>query len=339
MTEKELVRWRLWAQHLTRPVSAAQAAGDLCGIQSQYAANALHALCIRSNFIDITRLVKSWTLRGTLHLFPQADLPLYFPPEKKDPFDTDYGRWRFSHDCGISKERMLFFCRIIREALSDTPISRDDLKDRCRFRGMTEEEEPWVFDGWGGAIRLLAESGQLCISAEQNRHYVAFPEAASLSKEEGRLELLRRYICSYGPVTENDMAYFFRWTKRELRALMAKLPLKTIICKGTLLYWMREPDALPSLPRCIFLAGFDPMLLGYEKIENPILPAEYRKRIFNSTGIVFPALLADGVVRGKWKEQPKRVEVTLFDPLSDTRRRTVERAAKKLWPDKPVRFL
>ncbi len=339
MTEKELIRWRLWGQHLTRPVSAEQAAGDLCGLQAQYAANALHALRIRSDMPDTTGLVKSWTLRGTLHLFPKKDLPLFFPAGQTDPFDTDYGRWRFSHHCGISKERMWQFCEIIREALSETPVSRDELKELCGKKGMTVDEEPWVFDGWGGAVRLLAESGQLCVSAELPRHYAAFPDVPRLTKEEARLELLRRYITHYGPVTINDMAYFFRWPKRELKALMTKLPLQIADCKGIKHYWLKQPDALPALPRCLFLAGFDPMLLGYEKTENPSLPRAYVKQIFNNTGIVFPALLVDGVVRGKWKEQAKCVEITLFEPLSDTRRRAAERAAKTLWPDKPARFL
>ncbi len=339
MTERELVRQRLWAQHLTAPVDAVQAVGDLCGLQAQYGANALQALRIRSYSDDTAGLVKSWTLRGTLHLFPQKDLPLYFPAQVRDLFDTDYARWRFSHDCSVTKERMAFFCGIIREALTDRPISRDALKDICRQKGMTEREEPWVFDGWGGAIRMLAECGQLCVSARQARHYVAAPPFARVEKAQARLALLERYITHYGPVTMEDMAYFFRWPKWELKALMAELPLQTEDCKGVLHYWLQQSDVLPALPRCLFLAGFDPMLLGYEKTENPILPAEYRKQIFNNTGIVFPALLVDGVVRGKWKEQPRRVEVTLFESLSDTRRRAVEKTSKALWPDKPVKFL
>ncbi len=339
MTEKELVRWRLWAHHLTQPVPAEQAAGDLCGLQAQYGANALHALRIRSNSTDISALVKSWTLRGTLHLFPQKDLPLYFPAQAQDLFDTDYAKWRFSHDCNVTKERMAFFCDVIRQALSDIPISRDDLKQICQQQGMTLEEAPWVFDGWGGAIRMLAECGQLYVSAGQARHYLAFPPLSRMTADQARLELLRRHITHYGPVTVNDMAYFFRWPKREIKTLLEKLSLQIIDYKGVQHYWLEQPDKLPLLPRFLFLAGFDPMLLGYEKTENPILPPEYRKRIFNNTGIVFPALLVDGVVRGKWKEQPKVIEVTLFEALSDARMGAIQRAASKLWPDKSVRFL
>ncbi len=339
MTERELVRRRLWAQHLTAPVEAVQAAGDLCGLQAQYGANALHALRIRAHSADTAGLVKSWTLRGTLHLFPQKDLPLYFPVQVRDLFDTDYARWRFRHDCGVTKERMAFFCGVIREALTDRPISREALKAICRQKGMTEREEPWVFDGWGGAIRMLAECGQMCVSARQGRHYVAFPPFVRLEKTQARLALLERYITHYGPVTVEDMAYFFRWPKGELKALMAELPLQAEDCKGASHYSLKQPEVLPPLPRCLFLAGFDPMLLGYEKTQNPILPRGSVKKIFNNTGIVFSALLVDGVVRGKWKEQPKGIEVTLFEDLSDARMGAIQRAAGKLWPEKPIIFV
>ena len=84
ITLKKLKQWRLRAQYLTENAEAIRVAGDLCGIQSQYAANALHALRIRSESIDMKGLVKSWTLRGTLHLFPEKDLRFL----KKIPFST-----------------------------------------------------------------------------------------------------------------------------------------------------------------------------------------------------------------------------------------------------------
>lgn len=59
ITLKELRQWRLWAQFLTQTAPAAEVASGLCGIQSQYAANAVHALRIRSENVDIKGFVKS----------------------------------------------------------------------------------------------------------------------------------------------------------------------------------------------------------------------------------------------------------------------------------------
>lgn len=333
----ELKQWRLWAQHLTEKATPLQVAADLCGIQAQYAANAVHALAIRCESTDMERLVKSWTLRGTLHLFPKKDLPLYLPERGHDFFATPYGRWRYGHGCEVSRERMGFFARVVEGALSDTPITRDCLKALCRERGMTAEEEPWVFDGWGGVIRMLAESGHLCLSAAESRAYVRCPDFSPMPAEQARSELLRRYLTHYGPVTLHDMMYFFRWTQREIRQLLTALSPKTILCQKQTYYYIEEPAVLPPLPRCLFLAGFDPLMLGYEKKENPFLPPEHLKKVFNNTGIVFPTLLLDGKVLGKWKEQDKSIALTAFETWNKTQTAAVQKTARTLWPDKPVK--
>ena len=333
ISQEELLRRRLAGQFLTQPATPEQVAGGLCGLQAQYAANALHALRIRSGITDTAGLVKSWTLRGTLHLFPEKDLPLHFPEGRCDFFDTPYGKWRYGHGCSLPRERMAFFAEVVAEALSHAPVTRDELKARCRERGMTADEEPWVFDGWGGVIRMLAEAGVLCLSAEENRAYIRCPAFAPMAREDARRELLRRHLTHCGPVTLRDMVYFFRWTQRELKALLADLPAEQLQCEGVTYYYIGMPSALPPMPECLFLAGFDPMLLSYEKQDNPILPQEWRKQIFNNTGIVFPALLVNGRVCGKWKEQPRAVEVTLFEPCDSA---LLQETARQLWPDKPL---
>ena len=55
---------------------------SLCGLQAQFYGNCLHALrlrCVKAPDEDILRTsaVKTWTLRGTLHLIAQSDLPLF----------------------------------------------------------------------------------------------------------------------------------------------------------------------------------------------------------------------------------------------------------------------
>ena len=77
MTDRELIAQRLAGQHLTIPADDLTAAGDLCGVQTQLYRHALHALRIRGGTGETAGLVKSWTLRGTLHLFPERDLPLF----------------------------------------------------------------------------------------------------------------------------------------------------------------------------------------------------------------------------------------------------------------------
>ena len=75
MDRDELLLRRLNGQHLLMP--GENPAGDLCGLQAQFLRNAIHALRIRTGAADVSGLVKTWTLRGTVHLIPECDLPLY----------------------------------------------------------------------------------------------------------------------------------------------------------------------------------------------------------------------------------------------------------------------
>ena len=254
-------------------------------------------------------------------------------------FHTDYGKWLYDGHCQVSTERMLYFARLVTDNLSSTPVSREDLKDLCHQAGMTQDEEERVFSGWGGVIRLLAESGVLCISAQVNRAYLRCPDLPDIPREQADAELLRRYVTHYGPVTLHDAMYFFRWPQKRILALFHELGVHTLTCQGRTYYYLVRPEAPPPIPRCIFLAGFDPLMLGYEKKESLYLPPEHLNKIFNNTGIVFPSLLMDGQVKGKWKEHPRRIEITLFEPLNKTQTQAMERECTRLWPEKPMQIV
>ena len=81
MTVEELKIRQLSNQHLLSPADKVTVLHDLCGIQAQFMANAIHALKMRcSDFQEDTvkeGLVKNWTIRGTVHVFAEDDLPLF----------------------------------------------------------------------------------------------------------------------------------------------------------------------------------------------------------------------------------------------------------------------
>ena len=68
-------------QHLLKKTDKKTVLHDLLGVQAQITVNAYHALKIRCH--DLTEenfgagLVKNWTLRGTVHIFAEEDLPLF----------------------------------------------------------------------------------------------------------------------------------------------------------------------------------------------------------------------------------------------------------------------
>lgn len=82
--ELEEIRLQRLANHgLISPMGRLDAARRLCGIQAQFASYAWHALRIRCPDVEKggEGLVRNWTLRGTMHIFPESDLPLYIRAE------------------------------------------------------------------------------------------------------------------------------------------------------------------------------------------------------------------------------------------------------------------
>ena len=74
-------------------------------------------------------------------------------------------------------------------------------------------------------------------------------------------------------------------------------------------------------------------MLGYDKQTNPLLPAAYIRGIFNLTGIVFPVILIDGQVAGKWKREGNKLTLTPFHTLTPAEKAGVLDRVEALWPD------
>ena len=330
----EIQAQQLFHQHLTAPADCVTAARDLCGFQAQFFSNALHSLKIRSGTVDdvfVRRaFVKSWTLRGTMHLFPLDDLPLFFYCGRKNhlrPCDTlDADEW-------ITRERKRYFADCILEAVKAGTGEREALKMLCRKQGMTAEEERSIFNSWGGTLRALCENGKLCYLASEEKAFRLCPSFEPMNEEEAWHEMLMRYFSNYGPAAVKDAAYFFGTSVTQIKRRMEKLPLVHSVYEGREYWTVKAKSDTPQPPRCIFLAGFDPLLMGYEKTESLYLPREYLRHIFLLSGIVMPAILFDGRIVGKWKRAGKGLKITLFEAVHESDRKIILSSAEELWND------
>lgn len=332
MTEEELRLRRLAGQYLLSPADGVTVAGDLCGLQAQYMGNVLHALRLRTGEERTEGLVKSWTLRGTLHVFPERDLPLMLHRGRKPflrPCDT------LESDGRAGASRKAYFAALVLEAVGEGAREREELKRRCFAAGMTEGEAESLFDPWGGLIRALCEAGRLCHEPEMKKTYRLCPAFEPLEGEEARRILAERYFLRFSPATVSDAAYFFGTSRSVMKALLDSLPLREAVCGGRTVFFPEEAPEVPvsELPPCLFLAGFDQLMLGYRKEENPFLPPEYLRGIFSRAGQVYPAVLLRGRVCGRWKRTGRRVQVTLFSDLPEDSRRLIGESARAFWPE------
>lgn len=333
MTLEEIKLQRLTGQHLLTPSDTQTVAKDLCGVQAQFLGHALHGLSIRASEVNTDGLVKSWTNRGTMHLFSVHDLPLFLHEGRTHflrPVDT------LDSDAYLSAERKSYFSELIIEAIAQGIDERDALKIICEKAGMTENECQSLFDPWGGLIRALCETGRICHKVQAKKAYQLCPPFEPMREEPARLELARRYFIHFGPATIKDAAYFFGTTQTKAKSWLKQLPVSETIVDRQAYYYIDTETPTKELPECLFLSGFDQLMLGYEKTESIFLPRQHVRDIFNLAGIVRPTVLVRGTVAGWWNMKNNKLTVTMFDNYNAD---LIAESANKVWSDiKKVEF-
>ncbi len=355
MTIEEIKIRQLTNQYLVTQSDKLTVVRDLCGVQAQFMVNAMHSLKIRCNDYDektlADQLVKNWTVRGTVHVFAESDLPLFKHCDNGKNYrshnysgyltwqrpDGSYN-WYDDGNCkrvwALTPERQKYFSEIILEAVQNNPKTRDELKELCRSAGMTEIEESSVFNSWGGGIRDLCERGFMNYVVQEKKLYISSPEFTPIPEEEAKLEIARRYFTNIAPATIHDAMYFLGATQAQVKKWLSDLPVKSVSCDGkTYFYIENGKNYDKDIPACIFLSGFDQLMLGYQKKESLYLKQEHIRKIFNLAGIVMPPILLHGSVVGKWKKQNTKLQIELFEKICKSDISLVEKNAYTLWND------
>lgn len=342
MTLEELKLRRMANQFLLQPTDKLTAVRALCGVQAQFMKNAVHALKIRTNGADDAAfsdgLVKNWTLRGTMHVFAREDMPLFLHERADRTYrGEDFsGRtfWNQRTCWALTPHRQGALSQVILDALREKPRTRDELKAVCRNAGMTDAEEASLFDPWGGGVRELCERGFMHYAAREDKTFELTERFEPLPEETAQIELMRRYFTAYAPAATHDAMYFFHVPARTVKRALERLNADSFELDGRRYYFLTMDDDVSfDLLRCRFLAGFDPLMLGYEKKETPFLRPEHLRGIFNLAGIVMPAVLINGTVAGRWKRTGKALNIEWFGCVSAADRAAARDEAARLWDD------
>lgn len=341
MTSDEIRLRQMTNQYLLSPSDKLTVVRGLLGAQAQFMANAIHSLKIRCNDFNAETvadgLVKNWSVRGTVHVFAESDLALF----KHDNSEHNHlsEAWKgYVHyktrEWTLTPERQKYFSRIILDSLKERLHTREELKEICSSNGMTQTELDSMFDQWGGGIRDLCERGFMCYVVQEKKAFGLCPPFVPMNEDEARLEMARRYFTNIAPATTRDAAYFFHTTQTQVKSWLDRLPVKSAVCGGKTYFYIENGNTYnKDMPGCILLAGFDQLMLGYQKAESLYLPPEHLRGIFNLAGIVMPAILLRGKVVGKWQKKNTKLTFTLFESIPETDKKTIAESAECLWND------
>ncbi|MGH9278973.1 MAG: winged helix DNA-binding domain-containing protein [Acidimicrobiales bacterium] len=297
----DALRLRMRRQGLAGPlatdvVGAARAAG----LQAQDLGASRLAVRARSRGLtlaDVVRavnegtVVRTWLMRGTLHLVPAEDvrwLVALFGPllVRRDR--------RRRLQLGLDDDLCERALAALPDVLAGGPLTRAEL---VHGLGLT-------LTGQAPAhlMAFAAASGVICRGPERGAEatYVLLDRwvPAGVAVDGGAVELARRYFASFAPATADD---FVAWS-----GLPAGPARAAAEASGE-----PVPVTVEGEPAWRLLPAFDSYLVGYRS-RAPALDPQYAARINAGGGWVHPAVVRNGRIVGTWRLRDKTVAVELF---------------------------
>jgi DNA glycosylase AlkZ-like len=306
---------------------------DICGLHAQAARSPYLALWSRvegfedqlldNALFEAKSLVKTWVMRGTLHVIPSTELPVYNRSLRRMWFEH-HGRYMRAPEWPPLEQRRNQIYPKILQALTTKPLKRKDLNDKVRSL-LKDSSLPYerLFSGWGGILKETAYEG-LTVHAEpceresciaKLSQWLPSIELSSIGEEEAQKRLLIKYLRGYGPATQQD---FSLWSglmagdaKRAIENASSTIEqIEVEDMKGQ--FWILKEDikTLDSIDPterapARLLPKFDSILLGH-KDRARIIKDQHKKLVFKpKVGDIAATVLIDGQIAGTWKHTKK----------------------------------
>jgi hypothetical protein len=368
------VRWT-WAQVTARRLrrhglaagtafdTPAEAAKAMCGAHAQVMSAAELSLGLRvagatradvQHAVTVERsLVRTFGPRGTVHLLPLQELPLWTGALGATPAAVPHG---FPDGVRMSPDQVDAVVAAIGDALADAELTVDELTAAVVERAgawagdlvMPAFQELWP--RWRQATHVAAVRGVLCFGANRGRKVTYTSPRRWLPDlvpdPDGVEWLVRRYLHAYGPATPQHFARWLSaspaWAVQVFDALGAELAEVQLDGEPA---WAvagdERPDGHPDgvadvagAAGVMLLPYFDAFVVGSHP-RHLLFPGRAAERALARTQAGnFPVLLVDGTVAGVWHQRSagRWVEITVepLDPLSAARQDGLAEQAERV---------
>jgi hypothetical protein len=287
------------------------------------------------------RIVRTWPMRGTLHLLAPADVRWMLA--LLTPRITSRATKRHEQ-LGLTEADFDLARKLFTEALSgERQLSRPEAMALLEANGVHTDEQRGYHILW-----VLAQEALICCGpmTDKQQTFVLLDEWVppgtsqqdSPTAEQALARLAEKYFTARGPATVADFAWWAGITKGDARdgldAIIHRLEMVTV---HGVEYWLvadSDDDGVLETPRVHLLPGFDEYMLGYT--DRSIQLGE-RKRDYGSTvsanGMFASTLVIDGLVAGTWRRTLKKdhveIVVTPFHKLNRAELAALEQAAEQ----------
>ncbi|RVX41721.1 winged helix DNA-binding protein [Nonomuraea polychroma] len=305
----------------------AQAVAAMCGAHAQVMSAGEASVALRLD--GVTRqhvrealwrecsLVKTFGPRGTVHLLPARDLPMWVSAMSSVP----PGRSPFPESVKMTPEQTEQVVEAIREVLTGAEMTIDELSD-----AVVAATGPWAGDlvmpafqvmwpRWRQAMHLAGHRGAIVFGPGRGRKvtYTAPPPAQPVA--DGLGGLVRSYLTAYGPATPDQFAQWaggpVRWAARGFE----EAGLEEVLFEGRRAWVVAGDTVFPEdPPRGVrLLPYFDAYVVAGRPRELLYPGPAAQRALAGGQAGNFPVLLVDGEVRGVWhqKRSGNKIDITV----------------------------
>ncbi|WP_425859908.1 winged helix DNA-binding domain-containing protein [Arthrobacter sp. TWP1-1] len=370
VTPPVLARLRLAAQ-LILPTSTSPTPGPvdvvrwLTALQGQDFPGALFSIGLRSpgstradveGAFNRGEIVRSWPMRGTLHVTPAEDLGwiLSLTAERMIAGMASRHRQLDITTPDVEKARELAIALLEQ---SGGRVTREGLFAAFEQEGQATKTQRGIH-----LLFMLCLQGTLVQgpinggAGNGNTQFFVLSETWTknprvLEREDALAELALRYFRSHGPATLKDFQWWSKLTLKDIRTGLERVKnqLESVECNGET-YWQAPETAellggqgnkktVNGARSVLLLPGFDEYLLGYTDRSAALAPEHAPLTVPGNNGMFKATVVAGGKVAGTWRKaqstaekQRQRAGVVLpefFTELSPTQDKALDSAAKK----------
>jgi hypothetical protein len=287
----------------------------MIGLQAQVPSAAALAVRVRTSGLhagDVQRdaapggpLVRTWLMRGTLHLAAEDDLGWLLGILAPIVLRASHRRYA---ELGLNSDTLARAIDVLGRPLEQRPAAtRAELFAELAARDIDPAGQRGIH-----LVRHAALHGLLVCGPDQGHEQTWIRRKASTiqpvdDREEALAMLARRYHSAYGPAGPRDLA---AWSGLPITEAQRAWRLA-----GDMPGEANGPRGGLSTVR--LLPHFDPYLLGYAGRDHAV-PPKYWRRVWTGGGYVLPTVVRDGHAVATWRSEVRgrRLAVTVT-PFTD----------------------
>ena len=256
--------------------------------------------------LESRAVVRSWPMRGTLHIVPTETLRpiLAITGNRMLQKATQVHRMLELDDAVYRTAR-----DVAERELAGRTLSREELLEAWESAGVSTAGQRGYHLIWWLALDAVVCCGPV---EGRNQRFALLDEwapdaGAAPDREETLARLFTAYATGHGPVTVQDFAWWTGLTLGDSRMALAAAG-DAVAAFDEERYvaadagWAADPEAAaPRATGHLALAAFDEYFIGYRD-RSPVCEPQHAGRVVpGGNGVFQPILVAGGVVEGVWK--------------------------------------